>query len=587
MKRAALVIVVIAVTLTIMVSASFDVRTAQATSSQEYVVKRINHKIEVLYDGNIILTDTIQLVGNSTDETATLESFRIGFPYNYSQYILRQIAYDSSNNSFQINSNIPFEGHMGFYAVEAVFPQPLSIWTNTTHIFTVEFILSNDLCEREVVSNYTYYYLNFPAYPSLTETVALCNVSMVFPGSAQYVSGTLANFSYSKNDLPAFTYLPATVKFTLIDSTIDIVNMEELKREITIDELGQIKGSDTYRMLNKAQDQLFSINVILPQNASNVQAEDQFGRKMATPILSNASTNSYTINFTLILAKGNSSIFTLNYDMPSSVYIKQQGTTDSFNLTFPLFQKLNYLIGYTSVTFTLPEGARLQSFEKTSNASVSSLTKGVFQDTLIVTEQNCLVLDSFEVKITYAYNSLWLAFRPALWMWGIALIGCVVVVVWRKPEAKKHIPAPSMAVKLQPEHLQAFAKDYEEKMKIIAELDSLEVKVQKGKIPRRRYKVQKKTLETRLNTLSRTLTEHKEQLRAAGGHYSELVLQLEIAESQIKEVDTSVKNLETQYNRGELSLEAYRKRLDDYQHRKENAEATINGILLRFREEIR
>jgi len=586
MKKAVLAFAVVVVTLMIILSASFNVRTVQAVSSQEYAIERVDHKLEVLYDGNILLTDTVQIVGKSTDETATLESFRIGFPYNYSEYVMRQMAYNSST-SFQVNPNVPLEGRMGFYAVETVFAQPLNIKNGTKHVFTVEFVLSNDLCQKEYIQNYTYYYLKFPAYPSLSKTVAFCNVSIVLPNYATYVSGTVSGFSYTKNDLPAFTYSPATVKFTLSGSTIQVVNMEELEREIAVDEFGHITGSDTYRMTNKAQGQLSSIEVVLPLNASNVWAEDQFGRKMISPTLVDARTSHYNVNFTLILVKGNSTIFELKYDLPSSYCTKQQGTSDSFTLTFPLFQNLDYLVEDISVNFALPEGARMQSFEKTSNTSVYSLSRGVFQDSLAITKQNVIALDHFDVEITYVYNPLWLAFRPALWMWVLSLIGCVVAVVWRRPKATTRAAMPTVAVQLRPEHLKAFADGYEEKMKIILELGSLEAKVQKGKIPRRRYKVQRKTLETRLSTLSRTLAEYKDQLRVAGGHYSELMLQLEVAESEIKEVDSSVKSLEIQYNRGELSLEAYRKRLDDYQRRKENAEATINGILLRFREEIR
>jgi hypothetical protein len=65
------------------------------------------------------------------------------------------------------------------------------------------------------------------------------------------------------------------------------------------------------------------------------------------------------------------------------------------------------------------------------------------------------------------------------------------------------------------------------------------------------------------------------------------MLQLEVAESELNEVENAVKSIESLHNRGELSLEAYRKRLDDYQHRKEKTETTINGILIRLREEIR
>jgi chromosome segregation ATPase len=141
-------------------------------------------------------------------------------------------------------------------------------------------------------------------------------------------------------------------------------------------------------------------------------------------------------------------------------------------------------------------------------------------------------------------------------------------------------------MRLRPEYIKSFIDAHEEKKKIIFDIESLENRVRKGKIPRRRYKVQRKTLETRLSTLSRNLTEFKEKMRAAGGQYVELMQQLEIAETEINEVEANIKSIESRHSRGELSLEAHRKLLSDYQRRKERADTTINGILLRLREEI-
>jgi chromosome segregation ATPase len=94
------------------------------------------------------------------------------------------------------------------------------------------------------------------------------------------------------------------------------------------------------------------------------------------------------------------------------------------------------------------------------------------------------------------------------------------------------------------QYLKAFVDAYEEKKKIDLEMESLEAKVQKGRIPRRRYKVRRKTLEARLDTLSRSLTELSEKMRASGGHYSDMTLQLEIAESEIKEAKAGAKSIE-------------------------------------------
>jgi hypothetical protein len=75
-------------------------------------------------------------------------------------------------------------------------------------------------------------------------------------------------------------------------------------------------------------------------------------------------------------------------------------------------------------------------------------------------------------------------------------------------------------------------------------------------------------------------------LRSAGGVYADLIRQLDIAETEFDEVETNISTIEARHNRGELSLEAYKKLLADYQRRKEKTETTINGILLRLREEI-
>jgi predicted nuclease with TOPRIM domain len=120
----------------------------------------------------------------------------------------------------------------------------------------------------------------------------------------------------------------------------------------------------------------------------------------------------------------------------------------------------------------------------------------------------------------------------------------------------------------------------------MADIDSLEERARKGRIPRQRYKIQRRTFDSRLETLSRTLADYKEKMRAAGGHYGSLMRELEVAETELNEVETNLRSIETRHSRGELSLEGYKKLLGDYQRRKEKAETNIDGILLRLREEI-
>jgi hypothetical protein len=574
MKKTTLAITMVTVAIMILVSLSFNVKTIKAQNAGNYTITHVNHEIGVLYDGYIFINDTIQITGNASD------GFLMGFPYKYGSHILRCVAYNSSD-IFPVTLNVPLENRVGFYGVEIDFPR------GTPQVFTVGFILSNLLTQD--VSNATLYILDFPAYPSLTKAVAACNVSISLPEGTTYISGTVNASNYSEENLPEFTYSPANVTFSLTGDKMQLFDVKELKSEVRISGIGEVEGSDSYYIESKSLTDISSIEIILSPNASSSSAQDQFGRTMSQPTVTDEKTNRYKITFASSLESYRSTRFTVKYRWPSN-YTTQMGT-NNFNVTFPLFRNVNYYIESASVTFVLPEGARISNFETTLTGSAYNIARGVFQETLTIDRRDFSYLENVlpsenVLRIVYEYNPLWLSFRSTLWMWALAIVGCTVAIVWKRPEAPARVSVPIVGMRLRPEYIKSFIDAYEEKKKIIFDIESLENRVRKGKIPRRRYKVQRKTLETRLSTLSRNLTEFKEKMRAAGGQYVELMQQLEIAETEINEVEANIKSIESRHSRGELSLEAHRKLLSDYQRRKERADTTINGILLRLREEI-
>jgi hypothetical protein len=309
---------------------------------------------------------------------------------------------------------------------------------------------------------------------------------------------------------------------------------------------------------------------------------------MQTPEIVNATTSQYKLTFTTSVGPNETTTFVVTYSLLSNAYFtKLQNTANNFNLTFPLFYNTTYYMEAASVTFVFPEGARIAGYKTATIGQDYNIAKGVFQETLSIEKQRLISLDGFSFEITYEYNPFWLSFRPALWIWAISIVGCAIAAVWRRPREEVHVVAPVTGARVRGEDARTFIESYEEKMKIAGEIDGLEAKVQKGRIPRRRYKVQRKVLETRLSTLSRSLNELKERMCAAGGHYFELMRQVEVAETDINEAETNIKSIEARHARGELSLEAYRKLLADYQRRKERADTAIDGVLLRLREEIR
>lgn len=568
MKKTVAVFAAFAVALTFLFLISPLITTAKAEGS--YTIGQVDHTISVLYNGYILVNDTITL--NVTGSAPS--DFTLGFPQEVGSYVLRCTAYDGST-SLPTALNTPVGDRVGFYGVKVQFPN------GAPQTFSVYVILSNSLLTQSD-SNSSLFVLAFPIYPSFTQPAAVCNASIILPQDAVFTGGTVSGFSYSQEPLPAFTYELGGVSFAVSADEIQIVDVGSLDRRITTNEFGGIEGTDAYKVTNMANKTLSSFEVTMPSNASGLIVDDQFGRRMSDPVQVDANLSLYMINFTLSIGNGESTVFTVGYNLPSGSLL-QEGS-NSYSLNLSMFQNMNYYVDRTSVSFIFPEGAQITSVENTGG-DLSAVTRSVFQETVTMSKQGVIGMDNISAQVAYQYNPLWLSFRPTMWVWALAIVGGIfAAVIWMAPKGPSTY-VPTGAVKLDSERLQSFVDGYEEKQKIQLEMESLETRVQKGKLPRQRYKILRRTHEARLATLSRDLNELKEKMRTAGGKYADFMRQLEVAETEINEVKTNVKSVEARHNRGEISLEAYRKLLSDYQHRKERSESTINGILLRLREE--
>jgi len=576
-KRATAIIVLMVFSLAVLLPFSLNTQTVLA-QDDSYTIQRVDHQVEVMYSGHVVLRDTIRVSGQLTG------SFLIGIPHKYGSYVLKSVAYDD-NNVFPVSLGVQLGDRSGFYGAKISFPQ------GTPQVFNVVFVLSNSLVSQD--SNG--FSLDFPAYPSLVKDAVTCSVMLILPEDAQNITitkddGEVETTNFVKDNLPAFSYSPATATFSLSAGSLQIININKLNRQVAISPIGNIAVSDSYRITNNSTVSIGSLKIGLPFDASNIVARDEFGRNLTAEVITNSgSTRFMNVTLASSLNSGASTLLSADYTLPSA----SSGQTTCFTLNFDLFPTLNYYVDAATFTFVPPEGARFLEPQLSSLDPSSSLIREIFQETLTISREGVSNIDyavpsENVLQITYDYNPLWLSFRPTLWMWTLVAVGTVIVVVWKRPKAAapRRVAAPKAAIGLSPDHLRAFNETYEEKNRLTLELKFLEARAQKGKIPRRRYKVQRRTLEVRLDTLSKNITELKTVFRSAGGVYADLVRQLDIAETELVEVATNIRTIEVRHSRGELPLEAYKKSLADYQRRKEKAEATINGILLRLREEI-
>ena len=577
MKRTTAIIVLMVFSLAVLLPFSLNSQTVLA-QDDSYTIQRVDHQVEVMYSGHVVIRDTMHVTGQLTG------SFLIGFPHKYGSYVLKGVAYDDSN-VFPVSLGVQLGDRSGFYGAKITFPQ------GAPQVFTMVFILSNSL----VSQNSNGFSLDFPAYPSLVKDAITCHATLILPEDVQNITitkddGVAQTTNFIRDNLPAFTYSPAIATFSLSAGNIEKININKLNRQVVVSPIGDIAVSDSYRITNNSTASISSLKICLPLDASKIVARDEFGRTLTTDVLSSSgNTRFVNVTFVSTLGSGASTLLSADYALPRV----SSGQTTRFTLNFDLFSALDYYIDEAKVNFVPPEGARFLEPQLSSLDPSSSLIRAMFQEKLSISREGVSSIDYAVpsedlLQITYDYNPLWLSFRPTLWMWTLAAVGTVIVVVWRRPKAAapRRVAAPKVSIGLSPDQVRDFNEAYEEKNRLTSELKFLETRARKGKIPRRRYKVQRRTLEVRLDTLSKNIAELKTIFRSAGGIYADLVRQLDIAETELVEATKNIRTIEVRHSRGELPLEAYKKSLADYQRRKEKAEATMSGILLRLREEI-
>jgi len=284
-----------------------------------------------------------------------------------------------------------------------------------------------------------------------------------------------------------------------------------------------------------------------------------------------------TVTFRSTLESKASQRFKVTYVLPQGGHVSRVGW-DAFTLSAAPFLNEGWIVRKLTVRICLPEGARFLS----SNVEPFTVQRGILQDSVTYVLYNVAELNNPGILVTYHYSTLWASLRPTTWMGILVAIGYVVAAYWRAPKP----PTPAALIPIPPEDVKRFIDAYEEKLKTLSTLRILEEQARKRKIPRRRYKVRKKTLEGRLSTLNREITELREKMLKAGGRYAEIMRRIEVAETVLEGVEADIRRVRARYQRGEVSAGAYRRLLAEYERRRERARLEIDGALLRLREEI-
>ncbi len=554
--------------------------TTYAASLSQIRVDRIDHVVTPIYGGILLINDTIKI--SPTTENVTIENFSIGFSLKYKTNLRFSTAYTAANFDEQLDVILDTGlGVTGYYGVTAVFPNEIRdlLYSGQPYTFTIVFVFS-DLIRSSIGQTFT---VDFPVYPSLAQNASACNVTVILPKNANYTendfpfNATQKNaryyLNYTKSPLLNFTRVSTRVTFTSgAEDDFACFSANKLSREIAIDTSGHISFSDLLLLKSQTAYTVNSIKLRLPKDCSDVSAFDEQGKKL-TAVLFENETNTYEILINLVEDQSRS--FRLVYDLSREDRLVQQDS-QSYTLKLELSEKLQIVPEIFTIKVIFPEGAVIQSFPQ----QTFSIQRGVFQETLFLSLSNITWLQNEQWSFTYSYAIFWSSFRPTLWTTALVIIGSIIAFAWHRPKA----PVAISTVLVPRKTLNEFVETYEDKKKVLSELEQIKQKARKGKISRRRYKVRKATLENRLSSLSTKLTDLQHKIMSGGAKYADMMRGLEVAETELDSIEADIRRIEVRFKRGEISAQTYRRLLEGDLQRREKARITIDGLILRLRE---
>ena len=363
--------------------------------------------------------------------------------------------------------------------------------------------------------------------------------------------------------------LPTSYTFEQFQRPDIVIEFTEINREMMLDQAGNIYVTNTYKIKNVGY-WITNIQIGFPEDAYDFAVRDEMGEL-------DTSTDNNVMNVTLRATVDTNETIRLHIDyrIPWSSHVTQSHGVD-YKLQFTFYEQFNSTIGTLNVDIVLPKGAKFQSSSPPDPASVK---ENSLRDTMTFIFSDVTPSDNLNFEIDYKYDVFWSSFYPTIWMGIIAVAAAAFFLLWGTP---KTISVPT--IKVPSKELKSFVEAHEEKTTIQSELDSLDDRLRKRQIPRRRYKVRKKMLDSRLSTVCRNISTFSDALRSAGSKYANMMRQIEVAEAKLEGAKRDMTRIKKRYKRGEVSKDAYDKLMEEYKSRIEEAEATIDGVLLRLRE---
>jgi len=549
-----------------------DIIAAEASNSAPIEV-RIDRLIQIELDGAVVMKDSVNLSTDLGEGASPITHFTMGLPPELQKRIFYLDAYDAEG---ELNTTRDVDLG-GFYGIEIPFGRTIDLDQEGPYEFTVVYILSG------LVSPNLEFNVSFPLYPILDYEIDFYNLTVILPARTLSTASSPAFTNMSKTIGP-YPHQILNLTETSIAALANesswiafdhsgfpelflLAELKQLEREIRLDPWGIVEVSDSYQFINK-EETLTKMSLFVPTNATDISVLDVYGPLTVLDKVDQDSLKLVSFNLREALNRDDKIKLTAKYRLPLGTYI-EQNSFEAYTLTADFLSLMNRTADRIVLRVIFPEGAKIQADSGIGNIYQHEVT-------------NASKLSNLSINVAYRYNILWSSFRPVTWSGIPSALFCAMIFLLggrAKPAA--------VAIRLVPtEVLKNFVNSYEERMRIVTELRSMERQVRRGRLSRRRYRARRSSLDNRLRRIQRELTDLRSKIANAGRTYADLMQRLEVAETELETLEENIRRVEARHRRGEISAEARQRLLDEYDSRRDRAESTISQVTLQLREEL-
>ncbi|MBS7625616.1 hypothetical protein KEJ51_01015 [Candidatus Bathyarchaeota archaeon] len=527
-------------------------------------------KVVISKYGLATFTDVLSIFNNGTSPMNTLEFI---YPKGYSSMLDSVDARDADGKTLKVERVID----------QSSMILRINLETPIQHGSTFK-VYMKMVFSGLVTFDGIDYKLSLQPYPNIPLSMASCNITVIFPKDTTLKSWPNQTFTRrTVDEKPALigrtkSMQPLSsgevyIKFG--SEGYELLSFESIRREVVMDLLGRLTSKDTYKILNLGKE-LSYVTMPSLEGVREVKAYDATG-----PISDRVKFKDDSIQVTPRFGKlkTNSSFsFTLEYDLPINGSIRRTSWDGDYRLTLMLASPSDYVAKNYRIQVDLPKGVVVNRISVEAN-STSVLPDGSY---VLTYEYSKVVPDrEYSLTVDYKYKPFMYAIYPVEWILALeVIIGALAsAIILRKPP---RIISPTSVGKIR-----RYIELQDDKRALRLELERRSEELSRGAITKHDYRRVRKSLDSRLSEINRSLATLKNELKSIDSRYWEMANRLERAESEVEALKASENQLTSRYRSGQLSREVYESMLSDLRKRIGKAEEIIESIIVMLREEAR